>query len=138
MKDIDISKAARKLIDAPYFLGPSEQGFDCLTIMRHFYNNLGIQLPPLPEGWTDKNYAERWKNGEGREELYEYLLSIGEEVQVNYMISGDLLIFDGEKWVFPGIYLGSGHFLAAYEKGVLCCPLKFFRKNIIEVRRLLS
>ena len=136
LRDIDISNSAKRLIDADYHLGPVDNAFDCLTILREFYGNLGLTLPPLPDGWTDDNYAQRWQNGEGREELYYYLLSIGTEVEPNYIIAGDLLIFDGKEWVFPGIYLGSGHFLAAFEKGVRVVPLKLFIHALVEAKRL--
>lgn len=135
-KDAQISKAARSLIDAPYALGNPESGWDCLTMMWTFFDNLDIHLPREFRGYSAENYAERWKSGEGREELKEYLFSLGEPVEPNYERSGDLLVFDAGKWVFPGIYLGSGNFLAAYEKGVMCCPYKFFRKSLIGVRRL--
>lgn len=137
MNDIAIATAAKRLIDARYHLGMSEDvAFDCLTMMREFYGNLGITLPPLPEGWNVDNYAKRWNNGEGREELYHYLLSMGKEVDENYMIAGDLLIFDGKDWVFPGIYIGSGHVICAFDRGVKVVPFKFFRHALIEVKRL--
>ena len=134
--DIAIANAAGKLIDAEYSLGNKILGYDCISMLREFYGNLGITLPPLPDGWTDNNYAQRWQGGEGREELYHYLLSIGIEVEPNYIIAGDLLIFDGKEWVFPGIYLGSGHVICAFERGVKVVPLKFFCHALIEAKRL--
>lgn len=137
VRDFDIAAAAKRLVDAGYHLGPSNEGFDCLTMLREFYGRLGAVLPPLPSGWTDDNYASRWAAGEGREELRAYLMSIGEEVDVNFARSGDLFIFDGGKWVFPGIYLGSGHALCAFERGVRVVPLRFFKHGLTGARRCL-
>src|SRR5574337_941948 len=122
-KDSEISAAARKLIDAGYSLGPSDgSSFDCLTMVWHFYGCLGIELPREFKGYSAGNYAERWQAGEGRAELGEYLMSLGEEVPDNYERTGDLLIFDAGQWVFPGVYLGNAHFLAAFEKGCKAVP----------------
>jgi len=136
MKDKDVATAARELIDAPYALGNPESGWDCVSMCLHFYDNLGISLPREFKGYSAENYAERWKKGEGREELRDYLMSLGVEVEANYERAGDLLIFDAEKWVFPGIYLGSNHFLAAFEKGCMVVPYRFFKKAVIGRRRL--
>ncbi|MCR4286698.1 MAG: NlpC/P60 family protein, partial [Deltaproteobacteria bacterium] len=136
MKDKDIAAAAQRLIDSPYSLGDDSKGWNCLSMIWHFYGTLGISLPREFKGFSAENYAERWKKGEGREELHEYLMGLGQPVEPNYERNGDLLIFDAETWVFPGIYLGSGHFLAAYERGTMCCPFKFFRKSLRGIRRL--
>lgn len=144
MRDIEISNAARSLIDAPYSLGDPESGFDCVSMIWHFYSSLDPGfVKDFPEaikakGFTAGNYAEKWKAGEGREELYDYLMSLGEPVGVNYIIGGDLLIFQSERWAFPGIYLGSNHFLAAFEKGCMCVPFKMFKHALVGVRRLLN
>lgn len=136
MNDILIAQAARKLIDAPYCLGNEKYGWDCLSMMWEFYGNLGIKLPRRFKGYSDDDYAERWRKGEGREELFDYLTGLGEEVQENYERSGDLMIFDGKEWVFPGIYLGSGHILCAFEKGCMVVPFKMFKHALVGIRRL--
>lgn len=105
-------------------------------MLHEFYGHLNVQLPALPEGWTLENYAERWKAGEGRGELVEYLVGIGSEVPANYERSGDMMVFDGKQWVFPGIYLGNGHFLAAFERGVMVVPLRFFKPVLLSTRRV--
>lgn len=135
VKDIAIRDAAKLLIDAKYCLGQGE-GFDCISILHEFYGRLNVHLPAPPEGWTLENYAEKWKAGEGRDELAEYLMSIGSEVPTNYERSGDMMIFDGKQCVFPGIYLGNGHFLAAFERGVMVVPLRFFRNILFSTRRV--
>lgn len=136
MKDSEIAAAACKLIDAKYHLGPGEAGYDCLTMLWHFYGGLGIEVPREFKGYSADNYAERWLKGEGREELYEYLMSLGVEVPANFERAGDLMIFDAEKWVFPGIYLGSGHVLCCFEKGCMVVPYKAFKSSLVVCRRL--
>lgn len=137
MRDAAVVHAARKLIDAPYALGNPGSGWDCLTMVWEFFDNVDIHLPREFKGYSAENYAERWKAGEGRDELREYLFGLGEPVEPNYERAGDLLIFDAEKWVFPGIYLGSGHVLCCFEKGCMVVPFRLFKHVFINGRRLL-
>lgn len=136
-RDVMIARAASALIDAKYHLG-SGDGFDCLSMLWHFYGQVGVELPPLPEGFTPENYGEKWSRGEGRVEFFQYLVGIGVEVEPNYAIAGDLMIFDYGEVVASGIYLGSNHVLCAYEKGVLVVPFdRFLKRFLVEVRRCL-
>lgn len=50
--------------------------------------------------------------------------------------TGDLMIFDGKEWVFPGIYLGSNNVLFAFEKGVMVVPFRMFKHALVGIRRL--
>lgn len=135
--DIKIATVANSFLNSKYHLGPAQNGYDCLTLLRSFYGAFDVQLPSLPDGWTDGNYAERWKAGEGRSEFSEYLNSIGVAVDANFALAGDIFIFNGAKWVFPGIYLGSGNMLCAFEQGCKVVPLKLFKQRLIGVRRCL-
>lgn len=52
---------------------------------------------------------------------------------LNYITS----VFEGrELTAFPAIYMGTGHILVVFNKGVKVIPLKFFEKYIVEARRL--
>lgn len=133
MRDQDVAKAAGRMVDAKYHLGPGD-GYDCLSMLWEFYGSFGINMG-LPAGFTKKDYASRWMNGEGREEFLKFMMGFGSEVHENFIIAGDLLIFAHEGQPFPGIYLGTGHMLCAFERGVLCVPLKFFKKALVGARR---
>jgi len=137
MKDVDIANAASKLIDAKYHPGPGGDGYDCLSMLVHFYGNLGIALPSPLNGDTMDNYAEVWRNGGGTDNFREWLMSLGEEVTPHYELAGDLLIYDNGKDIDSGIFLGSGHVLIATKKGCVVIPCKFAKNLLISRRRLL-
>lgn len=139
MKQSDIVDVARRFVEAPYALGDTDKGWDCLSLIMEFYRQLGVTLPVEHRGINISNYADVWKGGGGRAEFFEYLTAIGEEIEPNYAILGDLMIFDyGNNCVAPGIYLGNGTVLCAYEKGIFVIPLRFIKKHLYEVRRCLT
>lgn len=46
-------------------------------------------------------------------------------------------VLDGKQLLtFPGIYLGNGNIFTIFEKGGKVVPYKFFKKYVVEVRRL--
>lgn len=136
MTDIQVAAAAQRLIDAAYNLGDTSKGFDCLSAIIEFYGNLGVKFPSEYEGFTLENYAAKWNAGEGREEFLDFLLEIGSEVDTHFERAGDLMVFEAGESVFPGIYLGSGNMLCAFEKGVMVLPFKFYQRSLIACRRL--
>ncbi len=136
MKRNEFTLKLQKFIDAPFALGDKTRGWDCLNILAEFYDSIGKSFPRQYKDFDEFNYAERWKAGEGRKEFREFLLSLGESVNPNYALEGDLFIMEGEEMTFPGIYLGRGHLLMVFDKGVRVVPSKFFKKNIVDVRRL--
>lgn len=125
------------MLAKPYKLGSSGEAFDCLSFMLNFYEERGIKWPTEWRGWTRENYAELWKDGYGRTELYEFLKELGEEVDINFMLEGDLIIIDAGEAAIPAIYLSSGSaMLVIYERGVMVVPLWSIQDKIVEVRRL--
>lgn len=138
MRPREITDAARRLIDKPYHLGDTSRGYDCLSMVLDFYRGCGVKLPEEFRGFTRENYAERWKRGEGRQEIREFYGSLGRRVDVNYALPGDLMIYEWEDTVTAGIYLGNGHALMCFEKGLKVVPFRFFKSKLIEVRRCLG
>jgi cell wall-associated NlpC family hydrolase len=126
----------QKFIDAPYSLGDETRGWDCLNLLRHFFKDIGKELPEFPKDWTWENYAERWKNGEGRKEFKKYLMDMGTEIEPNFMMHGDLLIFEGRQMTFCGIYLGAGHILSVFDIGCKVIPWAVMKKFLVSARRL--
>jgi len=138
MKRNEFTTKLQKFIDAPFILGDKSKGWDCLNSLAEFYDSVGKPVPREFKGFNEQNYAEKWKDGEGKKELREFLLSLGESIDPNYAFDGDLFIFDGEETAFPGIYLGRGHLLMVFDKGVKVVALKAMKSllKIVDVRRL--
>jgi hypothetical protein len=138
MKRNEFTTKLQKFIDAPFVLGDKSKGWDCLNSLAEFYDSTGKTFPREFKNFNEQNYAEKWKAGEGKKELREFLLSLGESIDPNYAFDGDLFIFDGEETAFPGIYLGRGHLLMVFDKGVKVVTLKAMKSllKIVDVRRL--
>lgn len=135
MKRFEFTVKIQKFVDAPFALGDKTKGWDCLNSLAEFYDSIGKNFPKVFKGFDEFNYAERWKVGEGKKELKEFLLSLGESINPNYAFEGDLFIFEGKEMTFPGIYLGKGHLLMVFDKGCRVVPFKFFKEFLIEVKR---
>lgn len=140
MKTADVVK---EILEKPYKLGGFKEGFDCLSMFLTFCDKKGIQLPDQWQGWTRENYAARWEAGEGRAEMYEFLHSLGEEVEdINYLREDDIVMLAvdmGENIIFtmPSIYLGNNHLLiVSIETGAIVIPLWAVKEKIYEVRRI--
>ena len=147
MKTADIVK---EMLEKPYKLGGLKDSFDCFSMFLTFCDKKGIKLPDewqapdrIGTSWTRENYAERWEQGEGRAEMYEFMHSLGAEVEdVNYIRENDIVLLGidmGEDVLFtmPSIYLGNGHiFLVTIETGAVVIPLWAVKEKIFEVRRL--
>lgn len=147
MRTADVVK---KILQKPYKLGSFKDGFDCFSMFLTFCDMKGIKLPDKWHGWTRENYAVRWEHGEGRAEMYEFLHSLGEEVEdVNYMRENDIVMLAVDMapsgsgqginvlFTMPAIYLGNNHLLLVLiETGATVIPLWAVKEKIYEVRRL--
>lgn len=133
MDEIEFTNLTRKIVDAPYCLGDASKGYDCITMLFAVY---GDKLPREWKGWTLENYADRWRRGEGRNEIVEFSRSLGKSISPNFMRKGDIIIFpDG-----PGIYLGDGHIIRIFAgevEGGKVYPMRLSRQPILDVRRVL-
>ena len=138
MKRFEFTLNIKKFIDAPFSLGDKSKGWDCLNSLDEFYRSIGKNFPQEYRGINADNYAEKWRLGEAKQIFREFLLSLGCSVNRNYALEGDLFVFDGEETAFPGIYLGRGHVLMVFDKGVKVLPLNLVKKifKIVDVRRL--
>jgi cell wall-associated NlpC family hydrolase len=139
MDDIEFAKKINRFFNSPFLLGGrGEKGWDCLTSMAAFFESCGIDFPSEFKDWNWGNYVERWERGEGMSVFRDFLHSLGQSIDINYMLPGDIIIFEMNNIVSAGIYLGSGHFQTVHNKeGVIRLPLRFFRTAIRGVRRLL-
>ena len=135
MNEIQFNELTKRYLDCPYFLGDTVQGFDCITLIFDFYGALGVKLPEEFNGWTLGNYAERWSRGEGRDELLDFLTSLGTSVEKNYMRRGDLVIFKADI-LGAGIYLGNGSVLGITTDGGKVFSIRTLDKFIHDIRRL--
>jgi len=138
MKRNEFTLKLQKFIDAPFALGDTAKGWDCLNSLAAFYDSIDRPFPRQYKEFNELNYAEKWKAGEGRKELREFLLSLGEPINPNYALEGDLFIFEGEEMTFPAIYLGRGHLLTVWDKGVKVTALKAIRSlfKLVDTRRI--
>ena len=139
MDDIEFAKKMEKYFNQKFSIGDrGMKGWDCLTSMADFFKSCGVEFPDEFKGWTWENYPERWEKGKGIDIFGEFLHSIGKPVDPNYMLPGDVLVFEAGGAVSGGIYLGNGHFQGVDRKhGVVRLPLKFFKVALTDVRRLL-
>ncbi len=142
--DTEIANRAQPLVDKPYALGDVEgkTGWDCLSALGAFY---GDALPQEYKGITALNYARFWKKDEkkARELLAEYLLSLGEVVDIHHSVRGDLVILSsdsGDLWA--GIYLGNENLWVCAGKKHGCSVisltqlLRWTTQKVISVRRI--
>ena len=138
MNDITIAQTASKFSDCSFCLGDltGEKGWDCLSYIRNFYTEQGIDFPQEFKGFDKSNYAERWRNGEGRKELREFLLQLGQPVEENYSRRGDLYVMEKDDQIFGGISIGNGHLLIVFDVGGKVVPERMFKKFVIGIRRL--
>lgn len=138
-RDTQIARAADKLVDKPYALGDLSKGFDCLNFLKSFYSDMGFECPTEFDGVTMENYAELWQTDQTKTKkiMKRLLFSVGTEIEPPNMQRGDLLVFEGKKFQsFPGIYLGNGNTIVAFDVGVHVLPLRYLRQYLIGVRRL--
>lgn len=138
MKRNEFTKKIQKFVDAPFALGDKDKGWDCLNSLDDFYRSIGKDFPTDYKGINKDNYVEKWESGKVKKLYMEFLLSLGSSINPNYAIEGDLFIFDGTEWAFPGIYLGRGHLMMTFDKGVKVAPLKILKRmfKLVDVRRL--
>jgi len=140
MKTADVIK---QILDKPYKLGSFKDAFDCFSMFLTFCDMKGIKLPDDWHGWTRENYVARWERGEGRAEMYEFMHSLGEEVEnINYLRENDIVLINVDMggsvlFAMPSIYLGNGHLLLVMiETGATVIPLWAVKEKIYEVRRI--
>jgi hypothetical protein len=138
MKRHEFTLKIQKFVDAPFALGDKTKGWDCLNSLDDFYRSIGKDFPEEYKGVNKDNYAEKWKSRNGKKLFREFLLSLGSKIDPNYMIEGDLFVFDGENFSFPAIYLGRSHLLTVWDKGIKVVPLKAIKRlfKLADVRRL--
>ncbi len=132
---VEITQKLQRFIDGRYALGGCN-GWDCLSIILDFYRDFSVPIPEEFKSFTRENYAERWSAGEGRSELREFLFSLGQPVEKNYALIADLMIFQEESEnIFGAVYLGNGHVLCAFPKGIRVVPFRYYERLLIGVRR---
>ncbi len=133
--EIKFTEATRKLVDCDYSLCDTSKGFGCLTMILQVYREMGYRFPDEWNGWTESNFAERWEKGDGRKEFIEFLNTLGEPVQTNFVRPADLIIFEDG----PGIYLSGGNVIRIYAgniEGGKVLPFRLLKRFVVGIRRL--
>jgi hypothetical protein len=92
--DKTIANAITKLVDCNYFLGDKSKGWDCLNSLQEFYEACGVTFPREFEDWNEVNYRDKWIYDPemGRQAFFRFLQTLGEPIDKNYALRGDLLI----------------------------------------------
>jgi cell wall-associated NlpC family hydrolase len=137
--EVKFHNITRRYVDCLYGLGkkdPRVEGFDCLTMLKDFYEEMGATFPEEWNGWNAENYAERWENGEGRKEFVEFLMTLGSPIEKNYMRRGDLIIYEGTL-SGPAIYLGNGLAILVLTIGGRVHSMRALEPYILSIRRLI-
>jgi cell wall-associated NlpC family hydrolase len=140
MKSSLIATQAEKYLNKPFVLGDTSKGFDCISLIRDFFEAFGYQFPEEFEGITWKTYAAEYLRDpisvNGIRERF--LKSLGQPIEKNYFRRGDLLLFRKDLEFFAGIDLGNGYMKALFLAGVHDVPFHLFQKWHIESRRLIG
>ena len=145
MNDIEFVNTSKRFVDTPYALGDPSKGWDCINSLIEIFCRLGVDFPRQFGDWNESNYAERWNRDEkeARKVLRAFLFSLGDPINCNFAIRGDLFLFedpDHDIPMFPGVYLGNGNILLTLgtKKGTRVVSLGVIKKYLKEVRRLIS
>jgi hypothetical protein len=143
MNDIQFVNSLKPYLFKPFSLGDKSKGWDCLNQLGDWARENGYEFPDEFKGWTWANYAERWERGEGMDVFYDFLMSLGDPVDINYMLPGDIIVLKMTdpmtmKEIVSAVqYLGSNKIKAIpKEMGTIVLPMSFFRMAIRSVRRL--
>lgn len=143
MDDIRFVRSLHPYLFKPFSLGDRSKGWDCLNQLGDWAKENGYEFPDEFKGWTWGNYAERWERGEGMDVFFDFLMSLGEEVDINYMLPGDIIVLKikdpaSNKDVVSAVqYLGSNKIKAVpKEMGTVVLPMSFYKPAIKSVRRL--
>jgi hypothetical protein len=95
-RDKLVADSITRLIDAQFSLGDLSRGWDCLNSLKSFYVGCGVDFPTAFEDYTEQNYPEKWKEDVGRakDAMMRFLKSLGKPIHPNYILRGDLLLFE--------------------------------------------
>jgi len=134
---------SEKFLSKKFFLGDISglKGWDCLNSLAGFYDSMDCSFPHQFKDWDESNYPERWKKNEEncREVLKEFLLTLGDPIDPQYRIMGDLLLFEGRSIpLFPAIFIGNGNVMLIFKNGVKIAPLNHLSKWLVGARRLIK
>ena len=143
MDDIEFVEKTNIFLRGKFALGDKIKGWDCLNSMADFFESMGVKFPDQFRDWTWANYGERWQRGEGMDVFRDFLFSLGEPVDINYVAPGDIIIFekaiDKKNIVSVGLYIGNGNFQAVFNPhGIMRMPIKFFLNAVTGARRLIK
>lgn len=123
---IKFSEVVSKYIDKGYELGSwGPDSYDCMSFIYSFYKDLNVDLKDSYQGVTKNSYVDIYRNDEIRAKslLREWFDSLGEEVDINYSIPGDLILVDKEGLFAVLINIGNGNFMGVHTpKGVITLP----------------
>lgn len=132
---MNFTDLAREYVDCRF---DPDNKIDCLGMILGIYRKLGYQFPTEFEGFTEENFLEKWRRGEGRDVLRRFIASLGIPAEKNFEHPGDL--FYGEirgEYIF-GIYLGGDHALMMFqESGGKVVPFSRCKPFIQGIRRLI-
>lgn len=144
-KSVKIAEAMQKFVDSQYAVDDPSKGWDCLNSLATFYRELGVVFPDQFEEWTWDNYGKKAIEDpkEAHKAFERFAMTLGEEVNPNYMQKGDLLLVElkTEKeyfGIYAGIYVGRGNAFFMFEKGGRIVPWEVFRPALLTVRRLIK
>jgi len=134
-REIDFTDLAREYVDCGF---DPDHGIDCLGMILKIYRKLGYVFPMEFKGFTERNFLEKWRRGEGRDVLREFIKSLGHPIDVNFAQSSDLFYGEIDKKYIFGIYLGQDNALVMFDTGGRVLPFTRCKPYISGVRRLIK
>jgi hypothetical protein len=146
MNDLQFVESLKPYLFKPFSLGDKAKGWDCLNQLGDWARENGYEFPDEFDGWTWENYAQKWLQGDplisgrhqgGTDVFRRFLMNLGDPVDPNYMLPGDIIVLETKGIVSAVQYLGSNKIKAVpKEMGTVVLPMSFFKPAIKSIRRL--
>lgn len=134
-------RVLEQLIGKPYKAnGYGPDGYDCYGMIHDYLTRIGAKTISCWGDVTIDNYTDYYQADRQAANvlLMEVFEQLGEAVDINDRIAGDLVIMENTKTkdLYPGIYAGNGNVaLALIDRGVMVVPANKRLFRLIRVRR---
>ncbi len=136
--DKTVADAITKMVGKPYYLGDESKGLDCLNSLKNFYEDCGLKFPREFREWNENNYRQKWMDDveDGRSAFWDFLHTLGQPIDINYALRGDLLIFRRQP---TGQAITDTWIISALDKAIAGFPfMKKFIHNVIAGKQILT
>ena len=95
--------------------------YDCVGFIGRYLVDSGKKIPRVFGDLTEDNYYHLARGNKKTEceMLRKWVLTLGKEISINEKVAGDIILVSiSENIIFPAIYGGNNHAVAAFKSGV--------------------